>query len=169
MDDELRLFPEAGGEALARLAAASTHTNAYEVMFGAGRLRVPYRIYVDRGALEGSSPDVDPILIDALLTRHHNGFVRAEALARLMAAAPAWAPAYVVPLVGEYVVEIIEQIEAALIDQDAATYGAFVRANLVFMALTRQRVASYWDCYWRGRWRREEYPGARVLARLEAF
>ncbi|WP_454717881.1 hypothetical protein [Caulobacter segnis] len=154
---------------MARLAAASTHTDAYDVMIGAVRLRIPCRVYVDRGALEAGAPDVDPVLIDALLTRHHNGFVRAEALARLMTAAPDWAPAYVVPLVGEYVVEIIEQIEVALTEQDAPTYGAFGRANPGFMTLTRQRVTSYWDCYWRGRWRREDYPGARVLARVAAF
>jgi len=167
MYGELRLFPESGGEGLARLAAASTHSDAYEVMASGCRLRIPYRIYVDREVLEAGSPD--PVQVDALLTRHHNGFVRAQALARLMAATPDWTPAYVVPPVGEYVVEIIEQIEAALSEQDASVYGAFVRANSAFMALTKQRATSYWDCYWRARWRREDYPGARVLALLATF
>jgi len=85
-----------------------------------------------------------------------------------MARATEWAPAYVVPIIGEHVVEIAEQIDAALANADASAYRAFVRANPAFMTLTRQRVASYWDCYWRGRWpRRADYPGARALARLD--
>lgn len=170
LDAGIRLFPEEGdGAPLAALLASSepSMSSLFQVKACGRTLAIPYRIYVDGEALE--SAGCDPTFVDAVLTRRHNGFVRAEALARLMTAAPAWAPAYIVPLVGEYVVEIIEQIEAALTEREASTYGAFVEANPAFMTLTRQRVVSYWNCYWRGRWRQEGYPGARVLARLATF
>ncbi len=134
------------------------------------RLTIPGRVYLDRQVLEAACPDCQSVLVDAVLTRHHDGFVRAEALARLMASAPDWAPAYVVPPIGEHVVEIAEQIDGALVGADASAYRAFVRANPAFMTLTRQRVVSYWACYWRARWPdRADYPGARALARLDAM
>ena len=78
-----------------------------------------------------------------------------------------WEVPFVVQLVGEYVVEIIEVIESRLTDEQQPLFTAFVRENGVFIARTRQRLTSYWDCYYRRRWPRlADYPGMVVLTRL---
>jgi hypothetical protein len=46
-------------------------------------------------------------ILDCLFTRHHDGFVRQTHLARIIRSQNAWVPCFVVPLVGEYVVEIL--------------------------------------------------------------
>jgi hypothetical protein len=81
----------------------------------------------------------------------------------------------VVQLLGEYVVEIIADICRRLPDLadptsvTAQRYGAFLRENPAYFHLTRQRVASYWDCYHRGRYlHRTDYPGFVLVDRLTA-
>lgn len=128
---------------------------------------MPARIYVDEAEFRRRYPDAQAVA-DSLLTRHHDGFVRARALARLLAANRAWAPPFIVQLIGEYVIEILDQIDEAFERIDPVALGGFVRGNRAFLSLTRQRVASYWDCYYR-RIPRDDYVGFRLTRRLGAF
>ena len=148
---------------------ANVSSDSYSVSVAGEQLSIPDRIYVEESLLRHVAGHHAQPWIDALLTRHHDGFVREKALKALMASGPSWAPAYVVKLVGEYVIEIIDQIDTALDERDGPIYGAFLRENPRFFELTGQRVASYWDCYWRGRYSRDEYVGFRVMKRLEAM
>lgn len=69
-------------------------------------------------------------------------------------------------LLGEYVIEIIRIIEKNLKNLDVSLYSQFLLSNPSFLALTRQRVISYWDCYYRSI-RKDEYSGFRVLRFFE--
>jgi hypothetical protein len=105
-------------------------------------------------------------------SRHHDGHVRQRSCERILRSAEAWVPPYVVQLVGEYVVEIIETIRAELHLDDGpgplnVAYGKFVAANPKLLELTRQHAVSYWNCYYRGRYSRDAYPAFSVLASLE--
>ena len=71
--------------------------------------------------------------------------------------------AVVIKLLGEYVVEVLRIIEANLQKLDKPVYGQFLRANPDFLALTEQRVISYWDCYYRFPGPKEDYPGFRAI------
>lgn len=71
-------------------------------------------------------------------------------LARIIPLAHAWIPPFVVQLLGEYVIEIIQLIERNLGSLDVNLYAQFLKSNPEFLALTEQRVMSYWDCYYRG-------------------
>jgi hypothetical protein len=73
----------------------------------------------------------------------------------------------VVLLAGEYVLEIIEVLAANLDRLQTEPYKRFVAQNPDFIALMRQRVISYWDCYYRAtRPRLSEYAGTVVLEAL---
>jgi hypothetical protein len=86
-------------------------------------------------------------LLDCLFTRHHDGIVRQKHLALIICSHNIWVPCFVVLLVGEYVVEILQVIQENLTHLETSTYADYVRANPEFLALTEQRVISYWDCY----------------------
>jgi hypothetical protein len=64
---------------------------------------------------------------------------------------------FVVQLVGEYVVEILESIRHHLSDLTSKrstqrlAYGDFIARNPGFFARTEHRVVSYWACYHRGK------------------
>jgi len=82
--------------------------------------------------------------------------VRQRNLEYVVSAPQAWVAPYVVQLVGEYVVEIIEVIAAELPQltipgsQQRALYGRFAAENAAFLDLTAARVTSYWNEYYRG-------------------
>lgn len=140
------------------------------------QLFIPHRIYNDELGLRAMA-ELSPraqIMIHGLYTRHHDGHIRQRHLEQVVAAQYLWAVPYVIQLVGEYVVEIIEVIEAALtqlIDQGSwqqASYGRFAAENPAFIKVTQARVASYWNAYYRRQYQSiADYPGHRFMVRLE--
>ncbi len=84
-----------------------------------------------------------------LLSRHHDGVVREAALCRMAAAREAFVVPFIAQLAAEYVYEILEQIRLRMDEFDPRLFGAFFRANPEFLAVSRQRMISYWNCYYR--------------------
>jgi hypothetical protein len=119
-------------------------------------LRIPYRIYnpvpsaVDISRLSASQA----LMLSCLYTRHCDGHVRQRHLQRVLSADEQWAVPYVVALIGDYVVEILNDIERNLSELDVQgsrqrrRFGRFAEENRSFVALTRQRVESYWREYY---------------------
>jgi hypothetical protein len=101
-------------------------------------------------------------IISCLLTRHHDGIIREEHLKRIIRSNHVWIPPFVIQLIGEYVVEILDVIHQNLTSLDTSTYGHFLRGNPRFFSQTKQRVASYWDCYYRNH-KRSEYVGFKLV------
>lgn len=71
-----------------------------------------------------------------------------------------WVVPFVQPL-AEYVVEISESVLERLEELQPETYRRFAVANEPFMRLTRNRIVSYWACYYRLRYRLPAYPPVR--------
>ncbi|MBB3195051.1 hypothetical protein [Roseateles terrae] len=136
-------------------------------------LSAPNRIYLAAGSLysilEESEGEIRTLAL-CFGTRHCDGYVREECLRQLLAAGSNrdWVVPFIVQLLGEYVIEIIELIADAIPNMNPAHLASFSAANPEFMALTRRRVTSYWDCYHRDRYGRLElYPGSVALNAIE--
>jgi hypothetical protein len=119
------------------------------------RITLPPEPQLGAGNGNGNGNEVEPTILGCLATRHHDGFVRQRAVTRLLGATETWVVPYVVRLVGEYVLEIVETIAAGL-DLRPGTptrrrYGEFAAANPAALQLTRQRAISYWNAYHRDR------------------
>ena len=86
-----------------------------------------------------------------------------------------WAAPFIVALIGEYIVEILDDIYAALTPGKAQTLAAFIDQNEAYWSTTKRRVVSYWDVYYRSSgssetrhaYRRDEYIGFKLIDRLE--
>lgn len=138
-------------------------------------LMIPYRIYgpeLGAGDLATLSEN-QRILMHCFYTRHHDGRVRQRHLRSIIGEIHPWVAPFVVQLVGEYVLNILMDIRSGLTEVDVsgtqlhAVYGRFGAANPEFIARTRQRVASYWHCYYRNVWAdRKYYPGTTVIDSL---
>lgn len=169
VEQMVRAFPGAlarEAEAAATLLAnlgATLSPGGFSVLVEDELVTVPERLYVEeRTALAG-----DDALIACLLTRHHDGFVRQRALERVLCLRAPWALPFIVRLVGEYVIEIVGQIDDAFADLPVDHLAAFVEANPQFIRLTHARVVSYWNWFYRHIPRRE-YVGFRLMERIEA-
>ena len=166
----LRAFPRALADDVAAAAgimpAGDVHEREFTVWVDGEELVVPGRIYHAEprpGRVERLAPRAR-LALRCLYTRHHDGYVRQRNLEQVVSAQEAWVVPYVVQLVGEYVVEIIEVIAAALPQltvpgsPQRALYGRFAADNPAFIDLTAARVTSYWNEYYR-RWNKYYRPG----------
>lgn len=96
-----------------------------------------------------------------MLTRSADGFARQAALREVLHINEPWSIPFVIALIGEYVVEIIDDVYAALPDLE--------KANPAFYKLTCDRVVSYWDLYYRRQFPRSDYVGFKLLRQLDAY
>ncbi|MCY1207060.1 hypothetical protein D9M72_186460 [compost metagenome] len=145
-------------------------TEGFTVLVQGERLSVPYRVYYSPRNLQSviarSSEDTRMLAL-CIGTRHWNGHVREDCLRQLLGNDRPWVVPFVVQLLGEYVIEIVETITASVSDASLELLCAFARENPEFMVTTRRRAASYWDCYHRGRFPTlQSYP---AFVTLEAI
>ena len=136
---------------------------SFSVRVGNEPVTVPCRVHNDPELIHVARlTELQREIIDCILTRHTDGFVREQHLARIIHSRNVWVPPFVIQLVGEYVIEILQVVKQNLQNLDAFIYGNFLRANPDFFATTERRVISYWNCYYRDH-KRSEYVGFQLL------
>jgi hypothetical protein len=148
---------------------------SFEVWVHGEQLAIPDRLYHCEPCenLTAHLSAVQAKILHCLYTRHHDGHVRQHHLDRIIEATDPWIVPFVVQLIGEYVLEIVIAIKDGLADINLRgsphhqAYGRFVAENPEFLLLTSQRVASYWDCYYRNRFPHRYYPGRTLIDSLK--
>ena len=103
-------------------------------------------------------------------TRHHDGHLREACVRQLLQQQRAWTVPFVVHLCGEYVLQIVEVIGAALPAWNGEALARYLRENPAYVATLERRAVSYWNCYYRAQypvW--DAYPGCRVMAALRGL
>jgi hypothetical protein len=148
---------------LGQLPENPHHTGTFSVHVGQEQLAIPNRVFHDaRLVVRFELSDLQKCVVDCILTRHNDGHVRQKHLEKIIRSDAIWVAPYVIRLAGEYVIEILQDIEKNLPTLNRELYGSFLRENPEFLSLISQQVSSYWDCYYRS-YRKEDYPGFRVL------
>jgi hypothetical protein len=151
---------------ISALPETELSSQTFSVDIGSEAVAIPYRIYHDPTSVHSKSlTRTQNELLACLLTRHHNGFIREENLDRILDSNHEWVPPFVVQLLGEYVIEIIEAIRDNIYRLDSNAYGAFLTRNPLFYRTTKDRVASYWNCYYRHQ-QKKDYAGFHVIEAL---
>ncbi len=128
-------------------------------------LTLPYRVqHAGSDSLSSKLDEPQALIYACIQARHHDGHVRLRQIERLAGTSEPWVVPFMVQLCSEYVVEILQDIEACLPLLDKHVYGTVLGGNPAFLDLARQRMISYWDCYYRRRWPRSEtYVGFRLF------
>jgi hypothetical protein len=166
----------AAGAAVARGVDQRYWSGQFSVRVEGETVLIPERLHFASGMPVMSKGDEAWLFTRALRTRSTNGYERQLALGDLLQQPAPWAAPFIVKLIGEYVIEILEDVSAALTPELEETLGAFIVHNMLFWNRTKQRVISYWNAYYRARWlseanraeRRDEYVGFTLVHRLEA-
>jgi hypothetical protein len=103
------------------------------------------------------------LTLHCLYSRHHDGYVRQRNADQLLKSDQPYVAPFIVRLVGEYVIEIIDMIRARLDlahgTRTGTMYNRFVAENQAFVSRTQHQAISYWNCYYRF-----EYPVRRPIA-----
>ncbi len=139
---------------------------SFTVVLHGERLSIPYRIYSD--VLKFSGVDEASLLLEkalnAFYTRHQDGFVREKALKSILRHDDYWLIPYKIRLISEYVEKFAEIISVTLNENKKTTYARFLTENPEFLEITNQRIASYWNEYYRNEFPSlAEYPPKRLL------
>ncbi|WP_085583799.1 MULTISPECIES: hypothetical protein [unclassified Pseudomonas] len=142
-----------------------------EVTAGKSHVVIPYRIYHKGSEQDGESLSrTQSTMYSCLLTRHHDGYIRQRQLENILPISEHWVVPFVVQLTGEYVIELLDTCEAHLSLLDPVLYGSFINDNPKYFQTTRDRMISYWDCYYRRLYpHRHDYVGFRLFDRLQEF
>ena len=121
-----------------------------EVRISGEVVRIPYRVYFPQPSpekIETLSPRQRAI-VAALMTRHHDGHARERWVAEVLPSSELWVPAFVVPLLGDYVAEIAQAVQRGVSHRHGA-YEAFASENPDFCRKTSARMINYWALYYR--------------------
>ncbi|KAB1857974.1 hypothetical protein F4W09_04350 [Acinetobacter tandoii] len=126
-------------------------------------LEIPYRIYNDLPNFShlNNLSTQELSIIYCLYSRHSDGYIRQEMVKKLIEIEfQYFMIPYVFLLIGEYVVEIINDIYP-LIEKNKDFFIEFMNNNHELTILTYQRMVSYWNEYYRyNRYKYlNDYPG----------
>jgi hypothetical protein len=132
-------------------------------------VELPYRIYLEepKDTILSTLTELQQRIVSCIYLRHHNGFVRQKHLERLFGATDDFICPFAVQLIGEYVIEILYDIEKLIVPEVLPQYAAFVAANPLYWKQTESRMISYWNEYYRGEFPKlKVYVGKRLVDRL---
>lgn len=146
------------------LTGARLSPNSFSAIANGERVIIPQRLYIPVPHVS----DKEDSVTAAIVSRHDDGFIRERAVQRLLAERGEWVVPFLMRLIGEYVVEIIDRIDDGFDSLDHASWRAFMIANPAFVAVTDAQVTSYWNCYHR-RVPRADYGGFRVMEKLRGL
>lgn len=162
-------------DAVARVLDSRQWTERFTVQANGQSVLIPARLRFASVQLPMAESDRAWRFARALQTRSNDGFERQRAARDVIAHLEPWTAPFIVALIGEYIVEILEDIYAALTPGNAQKLAAFIVQNEAYWGTTKRRVVSYWDAYYRSRrssetrhsYRRDEYVGFKLIDRLE--
>lgn len=143
-------------------------TERFEVRVDGETVRLPARLHVASDGSTGELTGNVALMVQCLQARSNDGFQRQRAVRELLPDIRSWSAPFVTALIGEYVIEILQDICTGLSQPISVALADFISANPSYWERTRQRVASYWDVYYRADFRRSDYVGFKLIDALQA-
>jgi hypothetical protein len=138
----------------------------FQVTVGVETVSIPYRLHFSSDLPSDGETGIIYLMEKCLEARSNDGFQRQRAVQQLLRDVQPWSAPFIMAVIGEYLIEILRDINDALTPQASAALADFICANPRYWHLTRQRVVSYWDVYYRAQFGRSEYIGFKLLGTL---
>lgn len=134
------------------------------------RIAIPRRLHFVGLSAGGNMLSQLNLAARCLITRATDGRLRQRAVRSIISDQSVWVAPFVLMLLGEYVVEIVEDIRDALPVLDQSVYAHLVRDNRQTVQRLRARATSYWDAYHREQYlQKRDYPGLQALHEMEMW
>jgi len=109
-------------------------------------------------------PQVQQDIVNCIYSRHYNGYVRQKCISKIIASKYGWTIPFIIQIIGEYVIEILEDINNNINSLDEINLRNFLLSNEEFYKVTKDRVASYWNYYYRVQYRKkDDFIGFTIL------
>jgi hypothetical protein len=145
--------------------------DSQEVVLDGERLFIPPRVYFDEPNLhdESALSELQKVILNCIYLRHHDGHVRQKGLNTLIPKNHYFTVPYTFQLLGEYVVEIITDLNNFIDETNIHLFRRFISENPGYSTLARRRMISYWNEYYRTGEQKDirNYVGNRIFERLD--
>ncbi len=144
-------------------------SRSFHVTVDGEQIEIPTRIYYERPTEKNLTED-EVFVLNCFFTRHHNGHVREDCLKRILVTRHYISTPYIIQLLGEYVIEILQLIQSSLDNALLNFTIKFKEENPNYFDIIEQRVQSYWDCYYKSTNKaKENYPGFQILRSIKEY
>jgi hypothetical protein len=149
------------------------------VVIGEEKFEIPDRIYYNPpySLTNSKFTQKEREILNCIFSRHNDGYIRQKAIQNIIGADNNWTIPYIVRIIGEYVIEILNDIENNFEIINKSNLTSFVRQNPAFYNRARARVSSYWGCYFRRQFpeivkgirvsEEQRYVGFRLLTKID--
>ncbi len=127
-------------------------TKGFEkVVVGKEIIDIPTRIYYKPpySLVDSKYTQTERKILNCIFSRHNDGYIRQKAILNIIDSDSNWTTPYVVRIIGEYVIEVLKDINNHFEKINKPNLASFIRQNPDFYNRTYSRVSSYWDCYFR--------------------
>jgi hypothetical protein len=145
---------------------ANYKSETFSVKVNEQIINIPERIYFDAPNEKDMNmlTDTQKEILNCFYTRHYDGYIREEKMKSIISLNHSWIVPYVIKILGEYIIEILEVINNNIKNLNSEDYKIFINNNTMFFKTTESRVASYWDCYYRYKFpQKSKYVGFRLI------
>lgn len=146
------------------------HPTELTIKLNGEQLIIPYRLYFDEPDIESETDltDRQKIILNCVLLRHHNGYLRERRLNNLIDKDEKWIIPFTIQLLGEYVFEILEVLDEHINEKTIYDYCSFTEENPKYWQQTESRMISYWNEYYRRKFPvLKEYLGTALVKRIK--
>lgn len=147
------------------------NTDYFRIFVEGEMLIIPSRVYyTEQQIMECMKlSDIEGTITLCLGTRHHNGYLREKCLIELIKKTPVpWIIPYIIELMGEYILPILQVISRELPNLNTAQFRDFYIENKPHYSTICRRVVSYWNEYYREQYPKwHDYPGYHLIKAFE--
>jgi hypothetical protein len=130
---------------------------------------MPYRIYCSDISQneEDTLSDTQKIILSCLLSRHYDGFIRHRAIRSLLDIEESYTVPFKVGSIGEYVIDIIQEIDMYATDTTIEACRKFAQENPRYWNLIQGRIGSYWGEYYSSQCPWRQYSGNKLMRKIK--
>jgi hypothetical protein len=149
------------------------------VAIGEEKIEIPDRIYYNPpySLTNSKFTQKEKEILNCIFLFLENGYIRQKAIQNIICSSNSWTIPYIVRIIGEYIVEILNDINNNFEIINKSNLISFARQNPEFYNRTRARINSYWDCYFRQQFpeivkgirvsEEQRYVGFRLLTKID--
>lgn len=147
--------------------------DTFDIQIDEETIHIPSRIYCEEPneIEEIKITHLQRQILNCFFTRHHNGYVRQKRLRQIFTkgSIEKWMIPYILQLAGEYVEEILRDINMNIELIDADDFREFISSNKDFIKITGDRIASYWNEYYKKSIDKDEYAGFKIKEKVNCL
>ncbi len=133
-------------------------------------LSIPYRVYFNEPEFdkENKLTELQKTILNCIYLRHHNGLVRQKRLELLLGKNDYFIISYKFHLLGEYVIQILEDLQKHITESNIDDFVKFSNENEKYLVKIESKMAGSWNTHYRWKFQKlKNYIGRQNIDRIK--